>query len=97
MKLENIVSSVLRNKPETRASNDLLWVEVSKALCNHFGITTLDDFFLHILGGQIPTSHTTAASLTNVRKTFPELRPTEEQKQQKELAKQNYINQYRNS
>lgn len=97
MKIENIVSSVLRHKPETRASNDLLWVEVCKALCSHYRITTLDDFFLHILSGQIPSSHTTAAAITNVRKTFPELRPTEEQIAQKQQAKENYINEYRNA
>lgn len=97
MKIENIVSQVLRSKPETRASNDLLWVEVCKALCSHYRITTLDEFFLHILSGQIPSSHTTAAAITNVRKTFPELRPTEEQMAQKQQAKQNYINEYRNA
>lgn len=97
MKIENIVSQVLRTKPETRASNDLLWVEVCKALCSHYRITTLDEFFLHILSGQIPSSHTTAAAITNVRKTFPELRPTEEQMAQKQQAKQNYINEYRNA
>ena len=97
MKIEQVIETAYRAKPETIASNDLLWVEVSKALCKQFGIRTLDDFFLHILGGQIPTSHTLAAGITNVRKNNPELRPTEEQRRLKMEVKQRYINEYRNA
>jgi hypothetical protein len=97
MKLEQVVETAYRAKPETISSNDLLWVEVSKALCKHYGIRTLDDFFLHILGGKIPTSHTLAATITNVRKNNPDLVPTEEQKRLKLAVKQRYINEYRNA
>lgn len=97
MKLEQVVETAYRAKPETIASNDLLWVEVSKALCKRYGVKTIDDFFLHILGGQIPTSHSLAAAITNVRKNNPDLVPTEEQRRLKMVVKQRYINEYRNS
>jgi hypothetical protein len=97
MKLEQVVETAYRAKPETIASNDLLWVEVSKALCKRYGVKTIDDFFLHILGGQIPTSHSLAAAITNVRKNNPDLIPTEEQRRLKMVVKQRYINEYRNS
>jgi len=97
MKLEKIVELALRHKPETIASNDLLWVEVCKAMCKAQNIKTLDDFFLKILSGDIPSSHTTAAKLTNVRKKYPELKPTKEQMMLKKEVKQRYIDEYRNA
>jgi hypothetical protein len=97
MKLEKIVELAFRHKPETIASNDLLWVEVCKALCKAQNITNLDDFFLKILGGDIPSSHTLAAKITNVRKKYPELRPTQEQMKLKKVVKQQYIEDYRNA
>lgn len=97
MKLEKIVELALRHKPETIASNDLLWVEVCKAMCKAKNITTLDDFFLNILSGDIPSSHTTAAKLTNVRKKYPELKPTKQQMMLKKEVKQRYIDEYRNA
>ena len=54
MKVDELVEMAYRNRPETLASNDLLWVEVCKVLCEVEGITNLDDFFLHILLGKIP-------------------------------------------
>ena len=56
----------------------------------------LDDFFLKVLSGEIPSSHTLAAKITNVRKKYPELRPTEEQRKKKLEVKEQYINEYRN-
>jgi hypothetical protein len=97
MKLEKIIELAFRNKPETIASNDLLWVEVCKALCAGKNITNLDDFFLKVLSGEIPSSHTLAAKITNVRKKYPELRPTEEQRKKKLEVKEQYINEYRNA
>jgi len=97
MKLEQLIETAYRTKPETIASNDLLWVEISKLLCKTYGVKNLDSFFLHILKGQIPTSHSLAASISNVRKNNPDLVPTEEQRRMKMEVKQRYINQYRNS
>lgn len=97
MKVDEIVELAFRNKPETLASNDLLWVEVCKALCEAKGIRNLDDFFLNILGREIPSSHSLAAAVSVVRKRCPELQPTEEQRRAKQEVKQRYINEYRNA
>ena len=97
MKLEKIVETTLRQKPRTIASNDLLWVEICRAMCKDKKINNLDDFFLNILSGEIPSSHTTAAKITNIRKKYPELRPTEEQMKLKKELKQQYIDEYRNA
>lgn len=92
-----MVELAYRNKPETKSANDLLWVEVCKALCEAQQIKSLDDFFLHILKGEIPSSHTLAASVSRVIKRYPELKPTEEQRRLKQEVKQRHINEYRNA
>jgi len=97
MKVDEIVELAFRNKPETLASNDLLWVEVCKALCKTKGITSLDDFLVNVLNGQIPSSHTLAAAISVVRKRCPELQPTDEQKRMKQEVKNRYITEYRNA
>ena len=94
--LENKVAATLRNKPAAIGNNDVLWVELVKALCNEMNITSIDDMLLKVLEGKIPTSHSTAAALTNVRVQCPELRPTEEQKKLKKDKKDEYIQAYRN-
>jgi len=95
--LNNVVEAAFRHKPETRANNDVLWVMICRAICNQKGITNVEDFFLEILNREIPTSHTTAASASIVRKLFPELKPTEEQQNAKNEVRQQYINNYRNA
>ncbi len=95
-KLEELVELAFRHRPDTISSNTLLWVEVVKALCETKNITTLDELFLNVLSNKIPTSHSLAAAITNVRKKYPELRPTEEQMARKEAVKQEYINQFNN-
>ena len=95
--LEYIVETALRAKPETRANNDVLWIEVCKALCEVKGITTLDDFFLKILYGEIPSSHSLAAAVSIVRKRCPHLRPTQEEMDLKMAKRQEYIDNYRNA
>lgn len=95
MKLEQVIENTYRTLPETISSNDLLWVEVSKSLCKNLNIKSLDNFFLHILRGDIPTAHSLAAAISNVRKKNPDLVPTEEQRQRKMEVKERYINEYR--
>jgi hypothetical protein len=97
MKIDELVELAYRNKPETLTSNDLLWVEVCKVLCEVEGITKLDDFFLNILCRKIPSSHSLAAAISVVKKRCPELEPTEEQKRLKKEVKERYINEYRNA
>ena len=97
MKLDEIVELAFRNKPQTLASNDLLWVEVCKALVKQKGVKTIDDFFLSVLNKDIPSSHSLAAAISVVRKRCPELKPTEEQARLKEQIRQSYINDYRNA
>jgi hypothetical protein len=97
MKVDELVEMAYRNRPETLASNDLLWVEVCKVLCEVEGITNLDDFFLNILTRKIPSSHSLAAAISVVKKRCPELEPTDEQKRLKKEVKQRYINEYKNA
>ena len=97
MLLESIVEQTFRLRPQTIGNNDLLWVEVCKALCEVNNINELDSFFLSVLRGDIPSSHSIAAAVSLVRKKHPELRPTEEQMANKLAAKQEYINQYNNA
>lgn len=95
--IDRIVETALRAKPETRANNDVLWIEVCKALCKVKGITTLDEFFLKILYGELPSSHSLAAAVSLVRKRFPELKPTQEEMDLKMARRQEYIDNYRNA
>jgi|688.fasta_scaffold331760_2 hypothetical protein len=97
MDLQEIVESVLRDIPSTRANNDLVWAQVCEILCDLHGITTAEGFIHNTLNKNIPSSHTVAASISVVRKKYPELRPTDEQMARKEESKKQYINQYKNA
>ena len=95
-RLEPAVIATLRNKPASIGNNDVLWVELVKALCQEKNITSVDELFLSVLRGEIPTSHSVAAALTNVRREHPELKPTDAQMKLKLEKKQEYINAYNN-
>jgi hypothetical protein len=97
MLLESIVEQTFRLRPQTIGNNDLLWVEVCKALCEANEVNELDSFFLSVLRGDIPSAHSLAAAVSLVRKKHPELRPTDEQLANKLAVKQEYINQYKNA
>lgn len=97
MLLESIVEQTFRLRPQTIGNNDLLWVEVCKALCEANEVNGLDSFFLSVLRGDIPSAHSLAAAVSLVRKKHPELRPTDEQLANKLTIKQEYINQYKNA
>ena len=96
-KLETLIKQTYDRHPETIGNNSLLWVEVCKRLCRLDRIETLDDFYLAILRNNLPTSHSLAASISCVRKKYPQYEPTEEQKSRKEEVKQQYIENYRNA
>jgi hypothetical protein len=95
--LEELVEAVLRDQPSTRGNNDLVWAEVCDILCQLYGITTSQGFINNTLNKNIPSSHTIAATISVVRKKYPELRPTDEQMARKEESRQQYINQYKNA
>ena len=95
--IQGIVEMILRDLPETRGNNDLVWSEVCLVLSELYGITSVEGFIQNTLNGNIPSSHSVAASISIVRKKFPELKPTEEQLQRKLEIKQQYINQYKNA
>lgn len=97
MLLESIVEQTFRLRPQTIGNNDLLWVEVCKALCEVNGVNELDSFFLSVLRGDIPSAHSIAATVSIVRKKYPDLKPTDEQLANKLAVKQEYINQYNNA
>jgi len=91
-----MIKTMYEAKPHLIANNNLLWVELCKELCIEKGITNTDDFFINIINGDLPSSHVIAASITNVRKKYPHLRPTEDQMKRKLEVQQQYINDYRN-
>lgn len=96
-KLQTLVKQTYDRKPETIANNNLLWIEVCKRLCCIDNIESIDDFYLAILKNQIPSSHSLAAAISCVRKKYPEYHPTDEQKEMKEVSRQKYIEDYKNS
>lgn len=96
-RIDSIIEAAFRAKPGTRANNNVLWVEVCKALCIEKNITTLDEFYDKILYGEIPSSHTLAARVSIVRKKHPELKPTEAQMEMKLRVRDEYIQEYRNA
>jgi len=95
MDIEEIIKLYLEEYPETRGNNDLLWVEVSKLLCDLHNITTLDGFFNSILNRKIPTSHSVASHLTKIRRDHPELKPSPEQMKRKLKVQKSIIDKYR--
>jgi len=95
-KWNELVEAAFREFPETRDSNDVLWVKVVRGFCSELGINNLDDLYLGILRNQIPNSHTIAAAASCVRKEHPELQPTTRSKARKEEIRQEYINNYYN-
>lgn len=97
MDLQQIVTAVLTDYPETRGNNDLVWVEVSQILCELYDITTIEGFLLATLTKKIPSSHTLAATISVVRKLHPELNPTPEQLERKKEIKEQFIQQYKNA
>ena len=97
MDLQKIVETVLRDYPNTRANNDLVWAEVSQILAELYQVTTVEGFLLATLEKKIPSSHTLAATISVVRKAHPELNPTDEQMERKKEVKQQFIEQYRNA
>jgi hypothetical protein len=95
--IQGIVEMILRDLPETRGNNDLVWAEVCLVLSELYNITSVEAFIQNTLNGNIPSSHSVAASISIVRKKYPELKPTEEQLQRKLEIKKQYINNYKNA
>jgi hypothetical protein len=95
--LEKLIIQTYDRKPETIGNNSLLWVEVCKRLSHYYNIKTIDDLYLSILKNELPSSHSLAATISCVRKKYPQYEPTEEQKKLKNEVKQQYINNYRNA
>lgn len=94
IEIEQMIISAYTEKPETISNNNVLWAYISRGLANHYGINTIDKFVEAIVYGAIPSSHSLAAAISNVRKAYPQYAPTEEQRKQKEEVKQNYINRH---
>jgi hypothetical protein len=94
MEIEQMIISAYTEKPELISNNNVLWAYISQGLANHYGINTIEEFVEAIVYGKIPSSHSLAAAISNVRKEHPQFVPTEEQRQLKEQVKQNYINRY---
>jgi hypothetical protein len=95
--IDIFVEHAFRVLPQTRESNDVLWVELSQALCEELGIETLEDFFAAIVSGDIPNSHSVAGSVCRVRKKYPELKPSSRSMKRKLEIRNEYIESYRNA
>jgi hypothetical protein len=93
-KLEEIVIQAFTEYPETISSNVVLWGRISKRLATQHNIITAEGFIMATLQGKIPSSHTLAAAITNVRRRRPEFIPTEEQKARKMKVQEQEINRY---
>jgi len=87
MKQTELVEAILRDIPETRANNDLVWREICLLICEAEGINTIESFINNTILKKLPTVHSVAASISVVRKNNPELRP---------IARQQYIDEYLN-
>jgi hypothetical protein len=95
--LNELVELALRTKPETRESNDVLWVEIASVLCIVENITDVNDLFMKVLSNEIPSSHSVAAAASIVRKQHPELKPSTTSTNRKNEIKQQYAQEYRNA
>lgn len=91
-KLEELVLMTFQEKPESIAHNGILWGYIAKSLASSNNITTRDGLILALIEGTIPNQHSIAAAASNVRKKHPQYNPTEEQRNNKQQIKQEYIN-----
>jgi hypothetical protein len=95
--LQILVETAFSNIPATRESNDVLWVEITKALCTLKGITTIDDLFVEVLNRRMPSSHSIVAAATNIRKRNPQFKPTDNSLRRKMEIRAEHAENYRNS
>jgi hypothetical protein len=94
--IDIFVEHAFRVLPKTRESNDVLWVELTSALCIELGIETLEEFFVGVLKGDIPNSHSVAGSVCRVRKKYPELKPSSRSMKRKLEIRDEFVESYRN-
>lgn len=89
--LEQLVIDAYNRHPANRTNNDLCWVSVIEAIYAKDGITPPREFLEKILNKELPTSHSLAAAISNVREAHPEYQLTEEMKVLKDTHRQEWI------
>lgn len=74
--IKKLTKDILTNRPETRASDDLLYLAVMERLGVDTEGTSAKDFFLYYRKASIPTLETIGRCRRKVQEEHEELKPT---------------------
>ena len=88
---EKQVLAAFQRHPANQTNNDLCWASVIEAMYARDGITPPREFINKIIEGKLPSSHSIAAAISNVRASNPEYELTDELKVMKQSHRQDWI------
>jgi len=93
-KWQAMVKAYLENYPETRENNTTLWIRITDHICTEKGWNTKDEIFYRTLMEDLPTQHSLAAAISQVKTKHPELKADPEVENRKKEIQQQYAQEW---